>query len=309
MLLALGLIETKGLIGAIEAADAMLKAANVKLINKEKITAALVTIEIVGEVAAVKSAVDAGAAAAQRVGQLISAHVIPRPDDQIEELLKFVQEPDKPKSNKAAKKQKSSDAFSLFDESSVEPESQQTADLEKEEISENDSESLQDEEIVIEEDEKVFEESNIEEDLSENDQIEESSLIDEQIEELEELKNILSDESTETSEQLSEKETEDAEVEFIDEPTTEASNQSENLPEQEISDVDELEEESETDELNSDEQENYISNSDSSSTELENMNVHELRKLARETENFPIKGRDISKANRQTLLDYFKSIK
>ena len=70
MLLALGLIETKGLIGAIEAADAMLKAANVKLINKEKITAALVTIEIVGEVAAVKSAVDAGAAAAQRVGNL-----------------------------------------------------------------------------------------------------------------------------------------------------------------------------------------------------------------------------------------------
>ena len=80
---ALGLIETKGLIGAIEAADAMVKAANVKLVGKEKITAGLVTVKIVGEVAAVKSAVDAGAAAAQRVGQLVSAHVIPRPDDQI----------------------------------------------------------------------------------------------------------------------------------------------------------------------------------------------------------------------------------
>ena len=87
MLLALGLIETKGLVGAIEAADAMVKAANVKLIGKEKITAALVTVKIIGEVAAVKSAVDAGAAAAQRVGQLISAHVIPRPDDQLEEII------------------------------------------------------------------------------------------------------------------------------------------------------------------------------------------------------------------------------
>src|SRR3989339_613824 len=84
---ALGMIETKGLVGAIEAADAMVKAANVKLVSKEKITAALVTIKIVGEVAAVKSAVDAGAAAAQRVGQLVSAHVIPRPDEEIESLI------------------------------------------------------------------------------------------------------------------------------------------------------------------------------------------------------------------------------
>lgn len=87
MQLALGLIETKGLIGAIEAADAMVKTANVKLISKEKITAALVTVKIIGEVAAVKAAVDAGAAAAQRVSQLVSAHVIPRPDDQLEEII------------------------------------------------------------------------------------------------------------------------------------------------------------------------------------------------------------------------------
>jgi microcompartment protein CcmL/EutN len=89
MLLALGLIETKGLIGAIEAADAMVKTANVKLVSKEKITAALVTVKIIGEVAAVKAAVDAGAAAAQRVGQLVSAHVIPRPDDQLEDIINY----------------------------------------------------------------------------------------------------------------------------------------------------------------------------------------------------------------------------
>ena len=84
---ALGLIETKGLVAAIEAADAMVKAAQVKIISKEKVSGGLVAIKIVGETAAVKSAVDAGAAAAQRVGELVSVHVIPRPDDQIEMLL------------------------------------------------------------------------------------------------------------------------------------------------------------------------------------------------------------------------------
>jgi len=87
MLLALGLIETKGLVAAIEAADAMAKAAEIKIVSKEKSTAALVTIKIVGEVAAVKSAVDAGSAAAQRVGQLFSAHVIPRPHDDLESMI------------------------------------------------------------------------------------------------------------------------------------------------------------------------------------------------------------------------------
>lgn len=82
MELALGLIETKGLVGAIEAADAMTKTANVQLIGKEYAKGGLVTIKIMGETAAVKAAVDAGAAAAARVGQLISVHVIPRPDDQ-----------------------------------------------------------------------------------------------------------------------------------------------------------------------------------------------------------------------------------
>ena len=84
---ALGLIETKGLVGAIEAADAMVKAANVRLIGKERVDAALITVKVVGETAAVRSAVDAGAAAAKRVGELISSHVIPRPSDDIEDLI------------------------------------------------------------------------------------------------------------------------------------------------------------------------------------------------------------------------------
>lgn len=82
MELALGLVETKGLVGAIEAADAMTKTANVQLIGTEYVRNGFVTVKIMGETAAVKAAVDAGAAAAQRVGQLISIHVIPRPDDQ-----------------------------------------------------------------------------------------------------------------------------------------------------------------------------------------------------------------------------------
>lgn len=84
---ALGLIETKGLIGAIEAADAATKAAEVKLVGKEKIRGGFVTIKVIGDVAAVKAAVDAGAAAAARVGELISTHVIPRPIGELEDLI------------------------------------------------------------------------------------------------------------------------------------------------------------------------------------------------------------------------------
>ena len=84
---ALGLIETKGLVAAIEAADAMVKAADVKIIGKEKVTGALILIKVIGETAAVKAATDAGAAAAQRVGELVSVHVIPRPHSDVEIIL------------------------------------------------------------------------------------------------------------------------------------------------------------------------------------------------------------------------------
>jgi len=84
---ALGMIETKGLIGAVEAADAMVKAANVVLIGKEYIGAGYVTVMVRGDVGAVKAATDAGAAAARRVGELIAVHVIPRPHTEVEKLL------------------------------------------------------------------------------------------------------------------------------------------------------------------------------------------------------------------------------
>jgi microcompartment protein CcmL/EutN len=84
---ALGLVETKGLVAAIEAADTMVKTANVILVGKEITRGALVTIKIVGDTAAVRSAVEAGAAAAQRVGELVAKHIIPRPGDGLEELI------------------------------------------------------------------------------------------------------------------------------------------------------------------------------------------------------------------------------
>ena len=84
---ALGMIETKGLVGAIEAADAMVKAANVHLVGKELVGGGLVTIVVRGDVGAVKAATDAGAAAAKRVGELVSVHVIPRPHAEVEMII------------------------------------------------------------------------------------------------------------------------------------------------------------------------------------------------------------------------------
>ena len=93
---ALGMIETRGLVGAIEAADAMVKAANVRLIGKEHVGGGLVTVMVRGDVGAVKASVEAGGAAAKRVGELISVHVIPRPPGDVEAVL--------PKADSAAAK-------------------------------------------------------------------------------------------------------------------------------------------------------------------------------------------------------------
>ncbi len=203
MQLALGLIETKGLVAAIEAADAMVKAAEVKLIGKERVSGALVVIKIVGDVAAVKSAVDAGAVAAQRVGQLISTHVIPRPDDQLENIIyshgkKAFQSKPKIKHKKINRE---SDEVSLFDE---------------------------DGKTGTKTNETYFDEN-----LEKENHDQESGIHDN-------FDNIGSD--------------------FSDE-------------------------------------------------EIKKLNVHQLRKLARSFDNFPIKGREISKANRQVLIDYFKMLK
>ena len=84
---AIGMIETKGLVGAIEAADAMTKSANVVLVGYEKIGSGLVTVMVRGDVGAVKASVDAGAVAAEKVGELVSKHVIPRPHTDVEKIL------------------------------------------------------------------------------------------------------------------------------------------------------------------------------------------------------------------------------
>ena len=84
---ALGMIETKGLVGAIEAADAMTKSANVTLMGYEKIGSGLVTVMVRGDVGAVKAAVDAGACAAEKVGEIVAQHIIPRPHTDVEKIL------------------------------------------------------------------------------------------------------------------------------------------------------------------------------------------------------------------------------
>ena len=90
---ALGMVETKGLVGSIEAADAMVKSANVVLVGKEYIGAGFVTVMVRGDVGAVKAATDAGAAAARRVGELVAVHVIPRPHTEVEKILPQVEVP------------------------------------------------------------------------------------------------------------------------------------------------------------------------------------------------------------------------
>ena len=94
-LLALGMVETKGLVGSIEAADAMVKAANVSLIGTVHVGGGLVTVMVRGDVGAVKAATDAGAAAAAKVGELVSVHVIPRPHPEVEFILPTLQSSDR----------------------------------------------------------------------------------------------------------------------------------------------------------------------------------------------------------------------
>jgi len=98
---ALGLIETRGLVAAIEAADAMVKAAKVKFLGRQKVKGGLVAVMVAGDVGAVKAAVDAGAAACQRVGQMVSVHVIPRPHGDIDAII-----PEGPEEKKTAAEKK-----------------------------------------------------------------------------------------------------------------------------------------------------------------------------------------------------------
>ncbi len=201
---ALGLVETKGLVAAIEAADAMLKAANVTFAGKDVTNPALVTIKVVGETAAVKSAVDAGAAAASRVGQLVSTHIIPQPDDQL--VFMFPEIADARSAKLSGKKET---------------------------------------EVV------------------------ERSETKKQIRKEEELK--LSFEKPDP---------ENARVDTISRLREEALGRQE----KEISDM-------------------------QGEEDIDKMNVHQLRHFARSIHEFPIKGREISRANRDELIEHFRSLK
>lgn len=252
MQLALGLIETKGLIGAIEAADAMVKAANVKLVSKEKITAALVTVKIIGEVAAVKSAVDAGAAAAQRVGQLISAHVIPRPDNQIDEFIYY---------------------------SSIQPEKKQK------------EEKLKPEEIKTEE-LKDLSENVVEESESDVTSVTPKDEVDKQDEEL----------------------FKETPIKVSGRRGRPKGSHKTPLPESTESRLAALRKEA-IQELGGSEPEKKEEFESVSTAEiptkefLDTLNVHKLRHYARAFENFPIKGREISRANRDELIAHFDKLR
>lgn len=109
---ALGLVETRGLVAAIEAADAMMKAASVRLVGLEKTVAALITVQVVGETAAVQAAVDAGRVAAERVGELVASHVIPRPTEATEQM-QFGNQPQKAGPTKRSSKSRSKSLGSM----------------------------------------------------------------------------------------------------------------------------------------------------------------------------------------------------
>lgn len=211
---ALGMVETRGLVASIEAADAMVKAARVKLLGKEKVQGGLVTILIVGETAAVKSAVEAGAAAAQRVGELISTHIIPRPDDQLDDMLKGIE--------------------------------------------------------VIDTKEKKLEENLITEKKPER--AKRTRTIEE--------KEIVKDELTPVSRTTSSSTIERLKQEALGKASFPVKIQKTRPPIELVFSL----------------------------KELEVMNVHQLRRFARGVDSFPIKGREISRANRGELLDFFKAL-
>ena len=222
---ALGMVETKGLVASIEAADAMVKAAKVTLLGKERAKAGLITIIVVGETAAVKSAVDAGSAAAQRVGKLVSTHVIPRPDDQLSIIIPGGE------SEKIDISEKPEPARKI-----VSVKTKGTAKTKKI------TEPAKKEPPQIE----IVEEIELKETSSTIDRLRKEALGKDTVKDKKEKKVESKKIKSDTKAKLSMK-------------------------------------------------------------ELEVLNVHQLRRLARSTEGFPIQGREISRANRGLLLDYFKS--
>jgi ethanolamine utilization protein EutM len=241
---ALGLVETRGLVAAIEAADAMVKTSNVTLIGKEITRPALVTIKIVGDVAAVKASVDAGAAAAKKVGELVSTHVIPQPDSEMIVIL---------------------------------PELEDDYDIKKPKLTGKVEKPVIGKPTVSE---------------SQNNEIEIP---------------------VKKEEQKKSRIKESPEIKLPAKPKvtgTKKSIESESLFTETTDHLEKLRREAlgiKADKEESEKKKVQHINTDSLQ-ELEILNVHELRKRARAADGFPIQGREISKANRRALLDYFKKI-
>jgi len=216
---AFGLVETRGLVAAIEAADAMVKTSNITLIGKERTDPAMITIKIVGDVAAVKSAVEAGAEAARKVGEVVATHIIPQPDEQLTTLF-----PELSDDKQVAKKEP---VYKKEDKPVVETPSKKT--------------EVKTIDVVKEE------------------QPEETDLF---------------EDSNDTIARLR------REALNIKESKKEETKKTKPVPKPEHT-----------------------------LDEIEDLNVHQLRRLARSTEGFPIKGREISRANRPELIVYFQSLK
>jgi microcompartment protein CcmL/EutN len=275
---ALGLIETRGLIGAIEAADAMAKSANVKIISKEKITAGLVTIKIVGDVASVKSAIDAGAAAAQRVGQLISSHVIPHPDDQIEALiydtlLETPQNIEVPAEDKA-EKPKIEETYPIIEVTAAE------IMVEKSEIEETAPK------IEVPAAETEIKKPKIEESIQLPKVKKQKKTI------VEEENSLFSNVAVEKKTKTAIKEDQKFKNEIV-------SSKLESLRKEALEEINPI-----------DVNKEISPQLDIPSTkELSELNVHKLRHIARSIADFPIKGRQISKATRNELRDYFEKMR
>ncbi|GMU85338.1 MAG: hypothetical protein AMXMBFR48_05800 [Ignavibacteriales bacterium] len=296
---ALGLIETKGLVGAIEAADAMVKAAAVTIVGKEKTVPAMITIQIAGEVAAVRSAIDAGAAAASRVGQLISVHIIPQPDDQMDVIIpQLFNEPEippvkhssvktpQPKDEqvKSPKTGKPHHVETVVPEKDSESEathiSEEPAEpvtfVRVESTSPEVSTSLPAEaELPSAEPEVIPEEKIIQNHPPENSEITGESLFDNEL--------LTADDSVDSEPPAEIVEEESASVSASESDT--------------FDDV--------TEKMFEDLPDNFsLMDSD-----IYSLNVHQLRKLARQIDNFPIQGREISKANRNELLRHFEALR
>ena len=244
---ALGLVESRGLVGAIEAADAMVKAANVHLAGKELAGGGLVTVKILGDVAAVKSAVDAGAAAAKRIGEVISIHVIPKPDD---ELIKILPE------------------ISIAETIKKNEESHHQIKISEEKIIDGEKET----EITIKVDQTKIDKE------PKPAKIEKIKLH----KEVQEPAATLFEQNNDTISRLR------REALGVKEPKKAAIFKFVPKGEREMM------------EITSEKQLNDL--------QIDNLDVHQLRHLARNISNFPIQGRQISKASRKELVEHFKNL-